>query len=120
MTPPVEALARLKAQLVDFRKAMRAKEIDKRTRYANDDYVGDHGYANALQDFGERLDALLALPDPAPQAETARCATCVHDTDYAECKANWRRPIVGVYWKREHGCTAHTPAAHPERKDDAK
>lgn len=61
--------------------------------------------AGALNPMRDRLLAALApLVRPAPT-----CGTCQHDTDYAECRANWRRPIQGMYWKKQHGCSLHTP-----------
>ena len=62
----------------------------------------------ALSSAPERATEALRLSAAERPAPT--CATCKHDTDYAECKANWRRPIVGVYWKEKNGCTLHEPA----------
>lgn len=67
------------------------------------------------------LDALLASADmeTPPSRETPRCATCRHDTYFADCKANWRRPIVGVKWKQNYGCNMHEPT-DPEPGDGEK
>jgi hypothetical protein len=40
-----------------------------------------------------------------PKRFDSCCAACQHDTEYSECKLNWRRPIVGVYWKERNACS---------------
>lgn len=47
-------------ELKGLRDYVRRTESDHRVRFANDDYVGDYGYANACKDICEVIDAMIA------------------------------------------------------------
>lgn len=66
--------------------------------------LADTDTAKALGEAARTIRALLDALLAQPPAQGGTCLTCRHDTDYAECKANWRRPISGVYWKQQNGC----------------
>jgi len=53
----------------------------------------------------DRLQQISNACHAGAEALDSCCAVCQHDTEYAECKLNWRRPIVGVYWKERNACS---------------
>lgn len=63
--------------------------------------------------YVRRSDVLALLTRETPEEPPKTCATCKWDSYYAECLKNWRRPLVGMEWKKANGCTLHAPRETP-------
>ncbi len=123
MTPQADALARLKALRDEF-VGIAASERTLFESCRGEESLLHRGAQLAYEYAAIKLDALLAMPDPAPQVETARCATCRNLSTredptgtgefYSFCDVLGQLPD-----ELPHGfhCSQYTPAAHPERKD---
>ncbi len=106
MTPPADAIARLKA----LRESGIACDLGQVG-------CGCEG-CNAMNFLWSRpdvLDALLALPDLAPQAETARCATCKHwrrldpTVQGGRCLQGIGQGNMDARTLHDFGCVNHRP-----------
>ncbi len=114
MTPPVSALARLKALRDIMQTSHGHAALGANTAGNDSEAAFGRGMAVAFREIVGQLDALLALPDPAPQAETALLAAAKktviawdadQDMEFDEGMAELRAAIG-----------FKLAAAHPERK----